>query len=359
MLPWAHGHQRKAIGDFVTAIIDRQTGCQAQLARRFGNQEAAAKRLSRLLHNERLEPRYLADAVLLHAPVQRPAHGPVRRAIAWTIAGHQHVRVVSLVLGRRAVPIYWRAYDAAVRKGQRPRYELAMVRRAITRVLRTIGRRRMRVGAERGGADVALFALLAELGVAFVMCVKRSTKVCVDGTWRQLRTVRCAGNTRRYSLGRLLYCQQTPHPLWVTMSRQRDIHGKWGLWYVVANRPYPAATAVREYAHRPGCEAGFRDATWWLGFAPARIKQTRAWSWLFALFAMALVVVVSLASRLLLGPGKQAFALLRRVMSRRRSRCELSPVSAMSSLLQQAPELYDYLTPRLKLKLEGDLANVS
>src|ERR687885_29722 len=63
MLPWAHGHQRKGIRDFVQAIIDQQTGCQAQLARRFGNQEAATKRLSRLLHNERLEPRHLAGAV--------------------------------------------------------------------------------------------------------------------------------------------------------------------------------------------------------------------------------------------------------------------------------------------------------
>src|SRR5215813_11702708 len=76
MLPWAHGHQRKAIRDFVQAIIDQQTGCQAQLARSFGNQEAAAKRLARLLHNERLEPRHLADAVLLQALVQLPAHGP-------------------------------------------------------------------------------------------------------------------------------------------------------------------------------------------------------------------------------------------------------------------------------------------
>jgi len=65
LLPWAHGHQRKAIGDFVAAIIEQQTACQAQLARYFGKQEAAVKRLSRLLHNERLDPRLLADAVLL------------------------------------------------------------------------------------------------------------------------------------------------------------------------------------------------------------------------------------------------------------------------------------------------------
>ena len=51
MLPWAHGHQLKAIGDYVAAIIEQQTACQAQLARYFGKQEAAVKRLSRLLHN--------------------------------------------------------------------------------------------------------------------------------------------------------------------------------------------------------------------------------------------------------------------------------------------------------------------
>jgi hypothetical protein len=44
------------------------------------------------------------------------------------------------------------------------------------------------------------------------------------------------------------------------MSRKRDAQGKWALWYLVTNRPYTAAQAVTEYAHRPGCEAGFRDA---------------------------------------------------------------------------------------------------
>jgi hypothetical protein len=69
MLPWTHGHQRQGIRDFVQALRDQPTGCQAPLARSFGNQEAAVKRLSRLLHNERLEPRHLADAVLWQALV--------------------------------------------------------------------------------------------------------------------------------------------------------------------------------------------------------------------------------------------------------------------------------------------------
>src|ERR671922_438535 len=142
MLPWAHGHQRKALGDFVAAIIDQQSGCQAQLARSFGNQEAAVKRLSRLLHNERLEPRHLADAVLLQALVQLPAHGPVRLAIDWTVEGQQHLLVVSLIVGRRAAPIYWRAYDAVVLKGRMKRHEYAVIRRAVTRGIREVGRRR-------------------------------------------------------------------------------------------------------------------------------------------------------------------------------------------------------------------------
>lgn len=359
MLPWAHGHQRKALGDFVTALIEQQTGCQAQLARSFGNQEAAVKRLSRLLHNERLEPRHLADAVLLQALVQLPQQGPVRLAIDWTIEGHQHLLVVSLVVGRRAVPIYWRAYAATVLKGRMQRYELAVIRRALTRVIRKVGPRRVRVTADRGFADVALFALLTELRVAFVIRVKKSTKVCSAGVWYKLQTLRFGGNTRRRAVGCLLYCARSPQPLWLTMSRKRDAQGKWGLWYLVTNRPYTAEQAVAEYAHRAGCEAGFRDAKWWLGFAQARIKQISAWSRLFALVAIALLVVVSLASRLLLRHSTQASALLRRVASRRRGRCELSLVSAMISLLHQDPGLYDHLVPRRKLKLEGDLANVS
>lgn len=63
-LPWAHGHQVKAITGFVGAIFEAQSGCQAALARTQENQEAATKRISRLLHNERLDPDDLAECVL-------------------------------------------------------------------------------------------------------------------------------------------------------------------------------------------------------------------------------------------------------------------------------------------------------
>src|SRR3989449_9229507 len=157
LLPWAHGHQLKAIGDFVAAIIEQQTACQAQVARYFGKQEAAVKRLSRLLHNERLDPRQLADAVLFQALQQFPTHGKVRLALDWTMEVDQHVLVVSLVGGRRAVPIYWRASHASVLKGRMNRYELAVSRRAVGRVAQTVGKRRVIVTADRGVADLASF----------------------------------------------------------------------------------------------------------------------------------------------------------------------------------------------------------
>jgi hypothetical protein len=96
-----------------------------------------------------------------------------------------------------------------------------------------------------------------------------------------------------------------------------------------------------------------------LGFAQARLKQITVWSRLFALVAIALLVVTSLATRLLLRGDQQASALLRRVASRRRDRWELSLIGAMISLLHQEPGLYSHLAPCIKLKLEGSLANVS
>ena len=359
VLSWAHGHQLKGITTFVGAIIEKQTGTQAELARGLGNQEAAVKRLSRLLHNERLAPHRLADAVLAQALRQLPPKGKVRLAIDWTIEGSQHLLVVSLVTGGRAVPIYWRAYAATVLKGRMRRYETAVIRRAITRVQREIGQRRLIVTADRGFADVALVDVLTALGVEFILRVKGTTKVCVQGQWRKLTTLGFAGNTRLRTLGRLAYCESAPHRLWVTLSRAREAKGQWEVWYLISNRFRRAQVTAQEYARRFGCEEGFRDAKWELGFAQARITQIKAWARLFALFALALLVVVSLGVKLLVGGGPGAVALLRRVASRRRGRWELSLVSAMIRLLQEDKSLLAHLSPCIKLNLEANLSNVS
>lgn len=359
ILPWAHGHQLKGITIFVGAIIEKQTGTQAELARGLGNQEAALKRLSRLLHNPRLAPHRWADAVLAQALRQLPPKGKVRLAIDWTIEGHQHLLVVSLVTGGRAVPIYWRAYAATVLKGRMRRYEMAVIRRAITRVQGEIGSRRLIVTADRGFADVALVEVLTALGVEFIIRVKGSTKVYFQGQWRNLNTLHFVGNARQRNLGRLAYCESAPHRLWVTMSRARDAKDQWETWYLISNRSRGAHATAAEYARRFGCEQGFRDTKWELGFAQAQVKDIHAWSRLFALFVLALLAVVSLAVTLLLPGGPAAVALLRRVASRRRGRWDLSLVSAMVRLLQENKSLFAHLSPHIKFNLDARLVYVS
>src|SRR5438477_4898903 len=156
LLPWAHGHQLNAISDFVAAIIDKQTANQAALARAFGNQEAATRRLSRLLHNPRLSPHKLADAVLNHVLQQLPRRGRLRLALDWTSEDAHHLLVISLVTGARAIPIYWRAYSAKVLKGRMRRYEMAVIKRVIERLRQTAPGRRLILTADRWFADVEL-----------------------------------------------------------------------------------------------------------------------------------------------------------------------------------------------------------
>ncbi len=114
-----------------------------------------------------------------------------------------------------------------------------------------------------------------------------------------------------------------------------------------------------DYARRFGCEQGFRDAKRLLGFAEARIADIQAWSRFFALFAMALLILMTLGAALL-GLGKQAiFQLLRRVASRRRGRWEVSLVNAILLLLKTDSALWRWLCPQTTLDLEAALPNVS
>ncbi len=91
----------------------------------------------------------------------------------------------------------------------------------------------------------------------------------------------------------------------------------------------------------------------------ARITDIHAWSRLFALFALALLAVVSLAMKLLVPGGPETVALLRRVASRRRGRWDLSLVSAMVALLQDDKSLFGHLSPPIQFNLEARLGYVS
>jgi hypothetical protein len=360
MMPWAHGHQLKAITKFVFAIIDKQTGCQAELARTQGNQEAAVKQLSRLIHNPRLKPKDFARWLCLQVLVnQVPRRGKVRLTIDWTTEDDQHLLVISLVVGRRALPIFWRAYSQTALKGRMKRYELAVIKSAFKLIFQYAKPSRIRLSADRGFPDDELFALLDELKIDFIIRVKGSVKVFYRGEWIKLNAIRFERNSRRRNLGRLYYCEKSPRQFWITMSRARNKKGKLETWYLVSNLRLRAEPMAKEYGYRFCCEEGFRDAKWYLGFAESRVKEIEAWSRLFALFAIALLVLTIIGMALLIRGGPDAKRLLRRVASRRKGRCELSLVSAMIALVQKDRSLFAALSPQTKLNLEATLSNVS
>lgn len=359
VMPWAHGHQIKGLTRYVAAILRRQTGCQAQLARTQGNQEAACRQLGRLLHNPRLQPKRLIESLAHQTLRQVPRTGTVRVAVDWTTENDQHLLTVSLVLGRRAVPFYWRAYRQDVLKGRMHRYERAVIRRALQLLFQSVSRQRVVLTADRGFADEPLFAQLQQMRVQFVIRVKGCTKVCYRRHWQKLNRIGFAGNTRQQTLGELLFCEKSPRRLHVHQSRARDKHGAWQSWALVSNFAQTAAHAAREYERRFGCEEGFRDTKWYLGFKECRIKDIQAWSRLFTLFVLALLILVCLGTFWLLTKDHFARRLLRRVCSCRRQRCELSLVSAMLSLLQEDDSLFAGLLTHIKFNLDAQLANVS
>ncbi len=351
VLPEAHGHQRKAVSDFVCALISAQSCCQATLARCFNNFEAASRRLTRLLHNSRLSPDALARAHARALIARLPARGAVRLALDWTTEETQHLLVASLRVGGRALPLYWRPYQETELKERMSFYEREFVRTLFHGLLRGVERRRFVLTADRWFADVDLLDVLEELGVSYVIRTKSNYKVRVDNRWRRLDSLRWRGNQRRRAWGRVWYTETDPRRLYLAQSRARDKQGQWGVWHLLSNRPRSALGMSREYARRFTCEEGFRDGKRLLGFAAARIKCIEAWARMFLLVAVALAVLTQMGCALLEEDAREE--LLRRVRSRRQARSELSLVRSLVELLAQDESLWRLLNHQQRLNLEA------
>lgn len=159
--------------------------------------------------------------------------------------------------------------------------------------------------------------------------------------------------------GHIPYCQSGPRTLWVSLSRVKNDAGKWEVWYLISNRWHRVGQMAAEYARRFGCEQGFRDSKRLLGFAHARIADIQAWARFFTLFALALLILMVLATAVFVRRALDAPKLLRRIASRRIGRCELSLVNAMLKLLQRDRTLLNFLDPALVFDLEAAIPNVS
>jgi hypothetical protein len=228
------------------------------------------------------------------------------------------------------------------------------VRTLIAELLVPIARSRLIFTADRAFADVKLIDLLNELRVAFVIRTKDNVKVYFNRKWVKLKHLRFARNQRRRSLGRLRYCHKDPRRVYVTQSRKRDRKGKWGLWHLISNRSMSGERTAQEYGRRFSCEEGFRDAKRLLGFKQARIECIKGWARMFTLVAVGMLVLYGIGSWML-GRREALSRQLRKVMSRRKRRSEMSLMRAIAELISKDGSWWDVLDHRLKLNLSAIL----
>ena len=305
MLPETHGHQRKAFRDFVAALLVVRTCCQATLARSFPNFEAASRRLTRWLHNPRLEPQAQARAHAQAVGAQLPLAGPVRIALDWTTEDQQHLLVASLLIGRRAVPLYWEAYTTAELKGAQRALGRGLCRTTLWRKCWAL--RPRAAAGDRGpgllyGQVACLLDRWACLRVASARQCDRLSGPAVEQAEKSCRCGAPRGGGPWAALG---HAHAAPAAMGGA-DPGTNKKGRWEYWHLASNRPLTAFTMAQEYARRFGCEEGFRDAKRELGFAQARIAEIEAWARMFALVAAALLILTQLGTHLLRHPQRSA-----------------------------------------------------
>ena len=354
-----HGHQIKGIADFVFAIIEQRTAVQAGLAEVFGNPEAAGKRIARLLQNPRISPQKLSGIVFEQFLRQVPKVGKIRLAFDWTIENKQYLLVISLVRNGRAIPIFWRGYEEHRLKNKMKRIERAMLKRVLKRIKEVVGKRRIILTADRGFADVATFRLLKREKIAFVIRVKCNTLICLKGAWKSLKSIELKADGEKKKMSQVRYCKSAEEKLEMTISCVKATDEAGDRWYLVSNMKWSAEKMTQEYRCRFWIEEGFRDIKWSLGFAKAHIKEIRAWTRMFGLHALAMLVLASVESEILLKNEKQGAEKMREVASRRKGGWSISLLNATIKLLKRDKSLYNCLNPFIKLKLCHTLQNMS
>jgi hypothetical protein len=354
-----HGHQIKGIADFVFAIIEQRTAVQANLAGVFGNQEAASKRIARLLKNERISAKQLSERVFEQLLKQLPKMGKIRLAFAWTIEDKRYLLVLSLVRNGRAIPLFWRGYEESRLGNKMKLIERAMLKRVLKRVTAEVGKRRIILTAERGFAAVETFRLLKSLKIAFVIRVKCGTLIWLKGEWKSLKTIELRADGEKRKLSQVGYCKRAEERLELAISCVNATDEAGDRWYLASHMKWSAEKMVDEYRRRFWCEEGFRDVKWTLGFAKARIKEISAWTRMFSLHALAMLVLASVESEILLKNEKKGAAKMREVASRRKGGWDISLLSATIKLLKRDKSLYNCLNPFVKLTLCNSLPNVS
>jgi len=246
----------------VFAIIEQRTAVQAGLAEVFGNQEAAGKRIARLLQNPRISPTGLSEMVFEQTLRQLPKIGKVRLAFDWTIENEQYLLVISLVRNGRAIPIFWRGYEEGRLKNKMKKIERAMLKRVLQRIKEVVGKRRIILTADRGFASVETFRLLKREKIGFVIRVKCHTLIWLKGKWQSLKSIELTADGEKKKIGKVSYCRSDEESLEMAVSCLKVGDEGKDRWYLVSNLKWSAEKMTDEYRRRFWCEEGFRDLKW-------------------------------------------------------------------------------------------------
>ena len=341
------------------AIIEQRTAVQAGLAEVFGNQEAASRRIGRLLQNPRISPKELSEIVFEQTLKQLPKVGKIRLAFDWTIENKQYLLVISLVRNGRAIPIFWRGYEESRLQGKMKLIERAMLKRVLKRLKKVVGKRRIILTADSGFACVETFRLLKREKIAFVIRVKCNTLIRLKGEWKSLKSIELKADGEKQKISQVRYCKSDEERLEMAVSCVKATDEAGDRWYLVSNMKWSAKKMVDEYRRRFWCEEGFRDVKWTLGFAKARIKEIKAWTRMFGLHALAMLVLASVESEILLKNEKKGQEKMKEVANRRKGGWDISLIRATIKLLKRDKNLYNCLNPFIKLNLCNSLQNVS
>jgi transposase len=267
--------------------------------------------------------------------------------------------VISLVRNCRAIPIFWRGYEEKRLKGKMKVIERAMLKRVLKKLKAKVGKRRIILTADRGFADVETFRVLKREKIGFVIRVKCNTLIWLKGAWRSLKSIELKEDGEKKKIGKMSYCRSDEEELEMAVSCVKATDKGGDRWYLVSNMKWSAEKMTDEYRRRFWIEEGFRDVKWTLGFAKAKIKEIKGWTRMFGLHALAMLVLASVESEVLLKNEKKGKEKMKEVGSRRKGGWDISLLTATIRLLKRDKSLYNCLNPFVKLNLCNTLQNVS
>ena len=267
----------------------------AGLAQTSGlNAKHAIKQVDRLLSN----PGVNVWALCAHwVPYVLGATREIVVALDWTdfdADGHSTIALSLVTAHGRATPLVWMTVPKARLKGRRNRYEDTVLLRLHDVVPPGV---KVTILADRGFGDQHLYALLTDLGFAFIIRFRGVVLVqSQDGEVRPAQEwVPSNGKTRQLTDAQVTTDRYPVDS--VVCVKARGMKDAWCL--AVGGGARTAATAVRLYARRFTIEETFRDTKdprYGLGLSATHVHDPKRRDRLLLICAMAMTLLTVLGA---------------------------------------------------------------